>query len=357
MRVGIIASLHHPIRPPFAGGLERHTHVLATGLRRRGHDVVVFAGSDADETLGVVPIADRSTPLRLRDDVARDVNAASRTFMAEHHAYLELMLGLQRHDLDVVHVNALHYLPVAMSSAITVPMTLTLHTPPTPWLLSALDLAAGSVTIAAVSRATAAQWRDHIAVDHVITNGVDLDAFRPGHGPVGDHVVWTGRICTEKGLLDALRAARLSGRDLHVAGPVSDQATFEAFQLACRSGDRYLGHLDGDDLRDAVRGAAAQVVTPKWEEPYGLVVAEALAMGVPVAAYARGGIPEILDDRSGVLAPADDVAALAAAIDRATDLDPANCRARAVQVADAERMLDDYEMLFRSVVAGALVRP
>jgi glycosyltransferase involved in cell wall biosynthesis len=80
-----------------------------------------------------------------------------------------------------------------------------------------------------------------------------------------------------------------------------------------------------------------------WDEPYGLVVAEALACGVPVAAFARGAIPEILDATCGVLATPDDVSSLASAALSALKLNRSACRTRAEQMCDAERMVDNYE--------------
>ncbi len=92
-------------------------------------------------------------------------------------------------------------------------------------------------------------------------------------------------------------------------------------------------------------------MTPVWAEPYGLVVAEALACGTPVAAFSRGGVPEIVDVECGVLAPGDDVAALADAIPRAARLSRTAARRRAERHCSAEQMVDAYIDLYRDVVA------
>lgn len=359
MRIGIIASVHHPIRPPFAGGLERHTHVLATGLLARGHDVVVFSAADADSQFEVVPIRALSRPLRLAEQARSDPSMASDLFLEEHHLHTGLMRALDGFDLDVAHVNSCHYLPVTMAGDVATPMTLTLHTPPTPWLQSAFVHAAPARPwVAAVSQATADAWHDVVEVDAVIPNGVDLAAWRPVAGPVGEHLVWTGRICPEKGTLDAVRAARAAGRPLLLAGPLDDAAYAVEVMAALGPDDRWLGHLDEAPLRALVAGAAAQLVTPRWDEPYGLVVAEALALGTPVAAYAAGGVVEVVDDSSARLAPIGDVDALAAAAGAAVDLDRSACRARAEEVADSRRMVAAYEdALTRAATSGRGGRP
>ena len=122
-------------------------------------------------------------------------------------------------------------------------------------------------------------------------------------------------------------------------------------EIAPRLGDRaaYLGHLEQDEISAMLGRASVLVCTPRWEEPFGLVVAEALACGTPVAGFARGALPDILDVSCGALAPADDVAALAGAITTCLTLDRTACRARAV-LFDADTMIARYEALYRRVI-------
>ena len=99
--------------------------------------------------------------------------------------------------------------------------------------------------------------------------------------------------------------------------------------------------------------AAAFVCTPRWDEPYGLVVAEALACGTPVAAFARGAIPEILTPDCGALARPDDVQDLARAVVRAVGLSRSACRARAEAACDVRRMITAYEKLYGEMIQAA----
>jgi glycosyltransferase involved in cell wall biosynthesis len=112
-----------------------------------------------------------------------------------------------------------------------------------------------------------------------------------------------------------------------------------------------LGHLSHAALARQLAGARAALVTPRWEEPFGLVVAEALACGTPVAAFHRGALPDILDAECGRLARADDPSDLARAIGEAVTLDRRACRARAEALFDADAMTDRYEALYREVLA------
>jgi glycosyltransferase involved in cell wall biosynthesis len=259
------------------------------------------------------------------------------------------MLHLSRSgQFDVVHNNCLHHLPIAMAAAVPTPMVTTLHTPPTPWLESAIQAGPCPVTFVAVSEHTARAWR-HCAPATVIRNGIDLDVWPQGAG--GGPAIWFGRLVPEKGADLAVRAARAAGLELDLVGPVGDRGWFdEHVRPLLGPGIRYLGHLDHAALAARVGAASVTLATPRWDEPYGLVVAESLACGTPVAAFDRGGVAEILTPDSGVLVGADDVPALAEAALRARRLSRARARARAVSACSVEQMIDGYERLYERLM-------
>ena len=342
-RIAIIGSARYAIRQPFAGGLEAHTWALARALRQRGHDVTVFAGPGGDPALDVREISVQWP--RISQAASADVSMPAVTWLEEHHAYLTLMLELSRsHQFDVVHNNSLHHLPVAMAAAVPTPMVTTLHTPPTPWLESAIQAGPCPVTFVAVSEHTARAWRSTASAE-VIRNGIDLDVWP--RGPGGGPAIWFGRLVPEKGAHLAIQAARAAGLELDLAGPVADRGYFEdRISPHLGSGIRYLGHLDHASLAARVGAASVTLVTPRWDEPYGLVVAESLACGTPVAGFDRGGVAEVLDPDCGVLVDADDVAGLADAAVRAATLSRSSARARAVEHCSLDRMVDAYTDLY-----------
>ncbi|MBF7015417.1 glycosyltransferase family 4 protein (plasmid) [Novosphingobium resinovorum] len=352
MRIAIIAHLKFAIGEPFAGGLEMHTHMLARSLRERGHDVTLFASTRSDPALGVEAICDETSLLETGIAEANDV-----AFFREHHAYLGLMTKLRSRSFDVIHNNSLHYLPVSMAETLATPVLTTLHTPPFCWLESGVRLNRGPMTYVAVSQATADMWSHVAKTDHVIPNGIDLTHFP--YQPVASetpYLVWYGRIVPEKGLDYAIDAARLAGLPLRIAGPVSNQSYFDE-KIAPHLGAKveYVGHLSHRELARLVGGAIAALCTPRWEEPYGLVVAEALACGTPVAAFRRGGVPALLSEDCGVLAQPDDVASLASAALAASVLSRSACRAHAERYCDAQRMVDEYEAVYRQLALASVV--
>jgi glycosyltransferase involved in cell wall biosynthesis len=350
LRIALIASARYPIKEPFAGGLEAHTWALAHTLGARGHKVTLFAGPGSDPALGARELPVRTPVISAR--ARADVSMTSAAWLAEHHAYLQLMVELATAPaFDVVHNNSLHYLPIAMAEAVPIPIVTTFHTPPTPWLESAIQVTPGRpVTFTAVSEHTARAWSHIVDVPHVVQNGVDMHRWRPGTG--GGPPVWFGRMVPEKGPHLAIQAARIAGHPLRLAGPVSDPDYYETqVRPLLGHGIEHLGHLTRTELVKLVGGASVTLVTPCWDEPYGLTVAESLACGTPVCGFARGALPEVLTRDCGRLVPPGDVEALATALDETAGLSRAAARERAERHCSQEVMVDGYESLYRELAA------
>jgi glycosyltransferase involved in cell wall biosynthesis len=354
MDLAIVATARFGIVEPFAGGLEMHTFVLADNLVRRGHTVTVYAGGS-----GTSPFATyEMLPIDFApSEAARfDMSQSPQDRIGEHHSYLDAMIQLASKDHDLVHINAVHHLPFACASLLRAPVTATLHCPPTPWLESALAISArrrNPPRLASVSRANAATWTS-ASIERVIHNGVDLTTWRPGPG--GDAAVWTGRIVPEKAPHLAIDACRRVGIPLRLWGPVHDAGYFgEAIAPRLGPDVEYLGHGTRADLAAIVATSCVAVVTPVWDEPFGLIVAEALACGTPVAALRRGALAELVADDVGALAATTDelpAAILAAASKRRSD-----CRHHAERCYSDVVMTDRYESWFDDAVAGGPASP
>ena len=144
------------------------------------------------------------------------------------------------------------------------------------------------------------------------------------------HLGFIGRVSPEKGLADVVAVAAATGLPLKVWGLMQDRTVWDAAIAAHPAAKvSYEGFLPTDDLQAAVGGCAAIMMAPKWVEAFGNVAIEAMATGVPVISYRRGGPAEIIvDGETGFLVEPDDVDGLIAAVGRIDELDRVECRQR-----------------------------
>ena len=353
MKIGILAHSLFPIAEPFAGGLEMQTHALVKGLMARGHDVTLFAAEGSDLAFNVVPFDLNVIEFEDVKHIARHDDFQD-MFVNRHHAYLEVILNLEQYDFDIVHNNSLHYMPLTMAQSVPVPYVTALHTPPFVFLQSAAMAVKHKqkVNYVTVSDHTAEVWRNFITNHHTIHNGIDLSLWEYSPEADTDTVIWSGRMCIEKGPHLAIAAARKAGKRILLAGPMSSPEYYDTHVKPILGADAiYLGHLEQSQLARVVGNACCLLMTSTWEEPFGLVTVESLACGTPVAAFDSGATRHLLTPDTGRVVPKHDVAALAEAIAQCCHLDRAACRARAEAEFDQEVMVSRYEQFYRSVIA------
>lgn len=347
MRIALLAHMHHPIRSPFAGGLEAHTHLTAEHLVRRGHDVTVFAKEGTRTAGDVVEL------------VPEDLVAEPADPLKAGRAHATLIAGMEEAcdrvraaEVDVVLNNSLS--PVPLTALAGLPMVTVLHTPATlTEVLAVLDDPAWSPPPLhrwlSVSAANSLAWHHRIPNITVVPNGIELDRWRTEALPVSGRAVWSGRITEEKGLHLAIEAARISGVELHFAGPISDPAYF-ATQVEPRldADTVYHGHLDHAQLKELLASAEVYLATPLWAEPFGMATVEAMAVGTPVAALLSGAMGEIVSPRAGDVAVHHTAAALADSVHTARRRSRTQVRAWARRFS-ADVMVETYFGVLRSV--------
>lgn len=165
---------------------------------------------------------------------------------------------------------------------------------------------------------------------HILQNGFDLSQYHfQAHAT--NELAWVGRIAPEKGLEDALAAANRCGLPLNIFGAISDAAYWDNLQRRYPNAlSRYHGFVALDALQRGLGRCKALLMTPKWEEAFGNVVIEALACGVPVVAYRRGGPAELVQSgQTGWLVEPDSVPGLVEAIAKVETIDRWACRQEA----------------------------
>lgn len=359
-KVAVLGPWAAPVTEPFAGGLESHVWHLCRQLTLRGHEVTLVGrrGSDPSVATRFRELDEVWTPSA---EARRDTSMTDERTVREHHAYLDAVTWLAELDVDVVHNHAYHYLPFVLGGQDT-PWVSTLHTPPTPWIESALAARRrGTMRYTTVSTFAARLWSRLPARPTVVANGID--PRRWSEGPGGTGLVWTGRIARQKAPHLAIATARRLAVPLVLAGPVEDERYFaEAVRPHLHDGVEYAGHLRQAELADLVGHSAAALVTPVWDEPFGQVAAEALMCGTPVVALNRGALPEVLGPLgAGHLVDAVSadawgaalergIAELAAATERAMGAHRPTVRDDAAQRLGLAAMVTGYEQIYATTV-------
>lgn len=185
----------------------------------------------------------------------------------------------------------------------------------------------------------------------VLGSAINLEHYQFCDQP-GPALAWLGRISPEKGLEDALTAAQAANLPLKIMGKLEDRGYWKRLcQDFPQAESAYLGFLSTAELQAILGQCRALVMTPRWVEAFGNVVIEALACGVPVVAYARGGPAEIIHSgKTGWLVPPDDVSALTEAIQTLDQLDRAACRRQAEGNYSLMALADRFETWFAQIL-------
>jgi glycosyltransferase involved in cell wall biosynthesis len=334
VKIAVVASPVTPLAPAQLGGAQAFLCDLAAGLVRRGHDVRLFCAEGSDvpgvEVVTVPAPRDAAVALVMPGGVEPAAAPGVRAALA---AMFDAVRG---QGFDAVSQHAFD--APAFEIARDLPVLHTLHLPPLVGAVVAAVAAVEQRRLATVSRACEAAWRAAgVEVGELLPNGVeDLPVAIAGNDRAA---LVAGRISPEKGIEHALAAARAAGLAVRVAGAPYDPAY--AVDL---SGVESLGSLARGDLRRVMARSAVTICAVRWDEPFGMVAAEAQMAGCPVAAYRRGALPEVVEEGvSGFLAIPDDVAALTEAVRRCLDLDRQAVRESARRRLGLDAALDRYE--------------
>ncbi|MFH1047545.1 MAG: glycosyltransferase family 4 protein [Patescibacteria group bacterium] len=248
-----------------------------------------------------------------------------------------------RGKYDLLHVHHERALPFIEHCP--VPTVITLHDPINPFAKRAFSLFAGPKThFVSISQA---QRRAAPRLPYAATvyNGIDTAAFRLGDDQRRKRLLFCSRLVPQKGVEDAIFAAKASGLELDIVGRYYDRKYFDLVAKSFNRQIHYRGNIERRRLPSIYGQAKALLFPIKWEEPFGLVMIEAMACGTPVIAYDRGSVREVIKDGvTGFIVK--DKRQLVSAIKKIDRLDPLACRAWVERKFSVKRMVDDYEELY-----------
>ena len=346
MRIARVAPLFEPVPPKGYGGTERIVFFLTEELVRRGHDVTLFASAESETSARLVPMRDcalRADPSGLVSPIA---------------AHLSMLEEVRRRadEFDLIHIHLSHFIHFPFFADIAAKTVTTPH-----GRLDYADLPAAS-----------ARWPDFpmISISNsqrrplpdanwigTVYHGLPLDLYTPPPpGTERPYLAFLGRMSRDKRADRAIEIARRAGLPLKLAAKIdTDDKRFYHEHVEPLIDGRdidYVGEIGEAEKAKFLSKAAALLFPIDWPEPFGMVAIEAMAFGVPVVAWNNGAMPEVIDDgKTGFVV--DSVEQAVEAVQKARDLDPAEIRETFEKRFSVERMVDDYEAIYRRMTATA----
>ena len=337
LRIAMVAPPWFDIPPRGYGGTESVVGNLVNGLVEMGHHVTLIAsGEDRTSAQRFLQVYEKPPSELLGDPIPEMIAAV------EAERYLRDL------DVDIIHDHSLAGpLHARFREA---PTVVTMHGPVDGrngdyYARLGRDIHAVAISKAQRRLNTRIRWAA------TVHNAVDVASFTADASKDG-YVLWLGRFNPDKDPQLAIKAARACGRRIVLAGKRNEAPEKEFFdrEVAPWLGPKveYVGEADAALKRELLAKAAVLAFPIQWEEPFGIVMAEALASGTPIAAFGRGSVPEVIvDGKTGVIAAdADD---FPRALEAAAALDPADCRADALARFDTPVMAAGYVRAYQNV--------
>jgi glycosyltransferase involved in cell wall biosynthesis len=342
VRIAITVDPNIPVPPAGYGGIERIADFLARGLVARGHEVTILAHPKSQTAGLLVPYG---VPPHVGPGPRLRELAQVGGYLWEH-----------QWELDIVHSFGRLAALVPVLPVRRVKKLQSYQRDRVPWRSVAMAVGLGGKSVR-FSGCSTSVYRERPEGPlggrwHTIFNGADLRKYVATAQVADDApLVFLGRLAAFKGPQHAIAIARDAGRRLVLAGPrePNDRGFFDR-EIAPHLGEvEWVGEVD-DAGKNALLGRAAALLMPiEWEEPFGIVMAEALACGTPVIGFARGSVPEVVRDGvNGFVVQ--DVAGAVAAVARVGAIDRRVVRADCEARFSDQAIVDAYEAVYREMI-------
>lgn len=352
LRIVQFAPFHEPVPPKTYGGIELIVYNLVVYLAKKGHKVtLVTAGTKArmlPKSVEVINVFPR--PVREIMVQGNFPATASPSFTLTGIG--EGIASLQGRPFDIIHGH-LGWQLFPFKKLLSGVMVATLHGPLSPAYTSNQFFYKRYKNEPYIS--ISYSQRAPIKLNFVgnAYNGIEVEQFTFNQKPQ-NYLAWLGRISPEKGIVEAIHAAKKAGERLVIAAKVDphDRALWKRKVKPLIDGKQiiYRGEVDHRGKNALLQNAKALLALIQWDEPFGLFFIEALACGTPVIATPRGSVPEVLEDgKTGFYAR--NIPEAVDAIKKIDMIDRAYCRLYVKRRFSLEAMGEAYEKIYGELVS------
>lgn len=350
LRIGQIASLYYPIPAKEYGGVEKVIYNLCDGLTKKGHEVILFASGDSKTSARLYSVVDKGLWSLKKQQIE----------FISYYTYEMAVVAraAKKLKIDILHDHVGPY-SLSLYGQTDIPIIHTIHTPIKKeeriWAYKKLNSKIVSLSDN--------QRKDAPRLNYVETvyNGIDVENYPFNPNPK-DYFLWVGELSPRKGILEVIKIAKLAKIKLILAGKIppagrqsNDYLFFKKYiaKELNKGNIIYAGEKTKDGLKNLYKNAIAFLFPLQWEEPFGLVMVEAMACGTPVIAFRRGAVPEIVENgKTGfIVRPTDKSGAIniegfIGVIDKIGKIDRRACRSAAEERFSIEKMIDGYEKVY-----------
>jgi glycosyltransferase involved in cell wall biosynthesis len=344
LRIAFVNPPWLDVPPQAYGGIKLMAGDLIDALIDRGHDVILVGAGYNSTRARYLRTFEHTPSQRLGEPLPEILHAAWAG------RYLEEL------DVDVIHD---HTLPGPLAArGRKAPTVVTAHGTVTGEIGTYYEKISPDVCLVAISNAQRRLGAE-VTWGGTVHNAINVAEFT--FQPEKDnYVLFLGRFSPEEGAHLAIDAAIEAGRPILLAGKLQEPLELAYFraEIAPRLGEhaRFVGEADMWTKQKLAGRAHCLIFPVCWDEPFGMVMIEAMACGTPVVALNCGSVPEVVADGvTGFIL--DDPADLPAAIRKAADLDPAACRSHVERNFDVTVMAAGYERVYAHAAGSGASYP
>ncbi|HEY4478808.1 MAG TPA: glycosyltransferase family 4 protein [Candidatus Paceibacterota bacterium] len=341
-RIAQLAPLWIPIPPRTYGGIELMLSELTEELKKQGYDITLFASGDSKTSAKFVPVIEKAIWL---DRELRNPHAPVMRMLKE--------VFERFYEFDVLH-NHFNFFMFPLSLRLDCPRFLTTVHQPVDKQYAETMKAYHKIKYVAISE-------DHkrsmeafgVPVCDVIYNGIDPARYEFNDSS-GDYLLYLSRLNREKGVLTAIEVAKAAGQKLIIAGNSAGNAEWSFFlhEIQPHLHDdniSFRGQVNFQEKVELLKNAKALLFPIDRQEPFGLVMIEAMACGTPVIGFRKGSVPEVIEHgKTGFVVSTNEE--MINVIERISAIDRRACRKAVEEKFSLEKMVDKYEKIYEKLV-------